>query len=519
MIPARGFRQSMSQLHTWAGLLPGWLLYVIFLFGTVAFFQLEISRWMRPELSGADVTSHALDRVAEHLAETASDAESWRILLPPARAGEAISAFWKARDESGASGQAIFDPVSGMPASIRDTTGGWFPYRFHFQLHYVPRWIGEYLTSLAGLVMLVVILSGVVIHKKIFADFFLLRFGKGQRSWLDTHNVTAVLALPFHLMITYTGLVTLLFTLMPWAITANYETADAFYKARAIPALENEPSGEKAALLPLGALIGSIEHRLGGGRLQFVTISNPGDRSAVIAAWPNRDTLGTFRATSYYSAVTGEQLRSLPKRNASAATQSVMVDLHTGLFAGQMLRWLYFLSGVGGTVMVASGLVLWTVKRRAKLPDPTHPHFGFRLVERLNIGVIVGAPVGIAVYFLANRLLPFDMAQRADWEINSLFIAWGGLFVWTLARPAKRAWVEAFIACAALYALVPLVNALTTERGLIPSLIARDWVFAGFDLVMLVTAAACAFTAWKVATHKPKAAPRRRMRELVEAAA
>jgi hypothetical protein len=195
-----------------------------------------------------------------------------------------------------------------------------------------------------------------------------------------------------------------------------------------------------------------------------------------------------------------------------------MIDLHTGRFSGSVLRWLYILSGIGGTIMVATGLVLWTVKRRAKLPDPERPHFGFRLVERLNIGVIIGAPAGIAVYFLANRLLPLDMANRADWEINSLFIAWGGLFFWTLARSAKRAWVEALSACAALYALVPAVNALTTARGLIPSLIAGDWVFAGFDLVMLAMAVACAFTARKVATHKPKAAPRRRTGELVEAA-
>ena len=34
-------RQTMSTLHTWTGLLPGWLLFVIFLFGTVAFFHAD----------------------------------------------------------------------------------------------------------------------------------------------------------------------------------------------------------------------------------------------------------------------------------------------------------------------------------------------------------------------------------------------------------------------------------------------------------------------------------------------
>lgn len=34
------FRQSMAALHTWTGLVPGWVLYLIFLFGTTALFQL-----------------------------------------------------------------------------------------------------------------------------------------------------------------------------------------------------------------------------------------------------------------------------------------------------------------------------------------------------------------------------------------------------------------------------------------------------------------------------------------------
>ena len=43
-------RQSMSWLHTWSSLILGWLLYAIFVTGTLSFFQNEISIWMKPEL-------------------------------------------------------------------------------------------------------------------------------------------------------------------------------------------------------------------------------------------------------------------------------------------------------------------------------------------------------------------------------------------------------------------------------------------------------------------------------------
>ncbi|MGC4252806.1 MAG: PepSY-associated TM helix domain-containing protein [Sphingobium sp.] len=518
-MPGRSFRQSMAWLHTWFGLVPGWVLFLIFLFGTTAFFQQEVSGWMRPELRAGGVADKALENAGAALSRKASDAGFWSVSLPSPRGGDAIRASWQPREGgSGKAGEATFDPATGGELALRDTRGGEFLYRFHFDLHYMPWWLARYIVCAAALAMLVAILSGIVTHKKIFADFFLLRFGKGQRSWLDAHNVTGVFALPFHLMMTYTGLVALLFHMMPWAIAVNFQTEEAFYEA-AFPQDAVEASGTPAHVARLPVLVAQGE-RLWSAPPAFVAISHPGDAAAVATLYPLRDALGSNPVPLRLNAATGAMLdRPSPGPGAGRTTEGVMIQLHAGWFAGPVLRWLYFLSGVGGTVMVASGLVLWTVKRRAKLPDPARPHFGFRLVERLNIGVIAGALAGIAVYFLTNRLLPLDMAHRADWEINSLFIAWGGLFVWTLARPAKRAWVEALTICAALYALVPVVNALTTSRGLVPSLIARDWVFVGFDGVMLATAAACAFAAWKVAAHKPKAAPRRKLRERTEAAA
>jgi len=508
----------MAWLHTWAGLVPGWVLFLVFLFGTTAFFQQEASRWMRPELGNSAVTVPALDAATAFLAARAPGGASWDISLPSARGGDPITVSWEPIAGSGGeAGRVRLDPTTGREIAARDTLGGWFLYRFHYDLHYMPWWLARYIVCVAALAMLVAILSGIVTHKKIFADFFLLRFGKGQRSWLDAHNVAGVLALPFHLMITYTGLVTLLFTLMPWAISANFPSEGAFYEAAYPPSPKIEASGRAAPLLPLPALLARAGFDARDGMPGYISISHPSDAASVVTIYPGRNRLGGDSRALYLSGVTGELLQAPRGAGPATATYDVMIDLHTGLFAGPVLRWLYFLSGVGGTAMIATGLVLWTVKRRAKLPDPTRPRFGFRLVERLNIGVIAGAPAGIAVYFLANRLLPVGLDHRADWEVNSLFIAWGALFVWTLARPAQRAWIEALAACAIFYALVPIVSALTTARGLIPSLIAHDWVFVGFDLTMLATGAAFAFAARKVASHKPKAVPGRKARELVEA--
>ena len=68
---ARGIRQTMSDLHTWAGLLVGWFLYAMFLTGTVSYFKDELSQCMRPELaqqSAAPDPATVAQRVARTLA-------------------------------------------------------------------------------------------------------------------------------------------------------------------------------------------------------------------------------------------------------------------------------------------------------------------------------------------------------------------------------------------------------------------------------------------------------------------
>ena len=66
-----GFRQSNAWLHTWVGLLLGWLLYAVFLTGTLSFFQDEISYWMKPELHAATPGPQSAQLALQQAARTA----------------------------------------------------------------------------------------------------------------------------------------------------------------------------------------------------------------------------------------------------------------------------------------------------------------------------------------------------------------------------------------------------------------------------------------------------------------
>ena len=520
MTQARGIRQTMSDLHTWTGLLLGWLLYAMFLTGTVSYFKDEISQWMRPELAAQhNVPDPAVvaQRISDEMLELAPGSPQWSVLLPSARDNVA-SAFWRNADGSRGAGrrgfeEATFDPATGQKVTARDTRGGDFFYRFHFQFHYMPVMIGRWLAGLCAMFMLVAIISGVITHKKIFTDFFTFRWGKGQRSWMDAHNALSVFGLPFHLMITYTGLVTLMAMYMPWGEQAAFKTpAERREMTTQLSAFiqPTKPTGEAAALAPVGDMVRQAQARWGHENISRVTVTNSGDAAARVTV--TRGESARVSMSPQYMLFDGPSGRVLEVRDQvgpAAEVRGVMFALHLGRFSDLQLRWLYFLVSLAGTAMVGTGLVMWTVKRRQRLPDPSRPYFGFRVVERLNIATIAGLSVAMTAYLWGNRLLPTGLQARSAAEIDLFFLVWAATLLYAVVRPAKRAWIELLWLATALLALLPVLNAFTTERPLWRSVAAGDWVFAGLDLMCWALAALHAMLALRAARHRPRAAKAR----------
>lgn len=498
---APGVRQSMAWIHGWLGLLAGWILFAMFLTGTASYFRPEITRWMQPEIDLRPVApATAASTAVAHLQNIAPDAEQWFIYLPDART-TSTRIFIRERPNPDPDAKPAprrpelrLNPATGEALSARDTRGGEHFYRFHFQLQIPHPW-GRWLAGLCAMAMLAAIISGVITHKRIFIDFFTLRWSKGQRSWLDAHNVSAVIALPFHAMITYTGLITLVAMYMPWPIQANYKDPATFETAVFGAEPDADASGHPAVLTPVGPLIARASAEWNGGSPATMVVRNPNDMAATVTLLQNsEDRLNARGGSIVFSGVDGRQLSAAPPPGPAAETSGVMLGLHVGSFAGPLLRWTFFLLGLAGTAMVGTGLVLWTVKR--KRPNAA-PFFGLRLTERLNVGAIACLPAGMAAFFLANRLLPAAMPGRADAEVSIMFWTWFGLAAIACLRPIRRAWTETLAIAATAFLALPFVNALTTERGLFVSVQSGDWLFVAFDMAMMATGALLGFAAWR----------------------
>lgn len=516
-----GFRQCMAWLHTWCGLVVGWVLFFVFVTGTAGYFNTEITRWMQPELPLAQrhevpETAALLDVALSRLEQAAPSAEFWTITLPheslATRGWRDLAVSFETLPqeghEHGVYHSETLDARTGGPLEVpepRATGGGGQLYQMHYALHYIPYDSAYLIVGVCTMLMLLAIVTGVITHKKIFKDFFTFRPGKGQRSWLDAHNVVSVMALPFFLMITYSGLMFFMTTYMPAGLAAVYGTSDEAIE-RYYDELYPEPHEHLAVKRPavsLADLVSKAEAEWGAGQVASVTMQRHRGEPPYVDLYRINPSQVLFYdpPALRFDADTGAPLPGEPADGAALIAGETMFALHEGRFAEPWLRWVYFAAGLMGCAMIGTGLVLWTVKRRKQhesLGGDGAAGFGLRLVEALNVATIAGLPVAVAAYFWANRLLPVNLADRAEWEVHILFFVWGWLLLYAAVRDTRRAWVQTLWLAAGAYGLLPLLNALTTDRHLGVTLPAGDWVLAGFDLAVLGLAAVFAFIAVKV---------------------
>lgn len=486
-----GTRQVMAWLHGWTGLLLGWVLFVMCLGGTLSVFKPEIGRWMRPETTATADRAAALTAATGWLAKNAPNSFGWYLTLPNERMNTVEATY----DPGRGFVYRALDPVTGAPVP-RETLGGEFFYRLHFELQLPFPW-GRLLASLAAMVLLLGLSTGIIAHRRIFKDFVTFRPAKGQRSWLDGHNALGVLALPFHVMISFTGLLTLATLNMPWAISANYgRDMAAMFQAFQPGHVERPAAGTPAPLAPLAPMLREAERRLGQpvGR---VTIAHPGDAASVVTMFRDDGRQIAYAAGAVsFDGTTGRVLAAFTENRPALQTYGVAYGLHLARFAPLATRWLYFLCGAMLTLAVASGMVLWVVKRRERAPLS----LGNRMVERLNAGVLAGVPIGCVALLLANRLVPIGMLERAQVEVAvALWSAAGALLLGALL-PAKHSWPV----------LLSLLAIGCLAAGL-PGGAFADSVQTGVSLTLLAAGAATGWLAWRQ-WRRPAPTPRRQAR-------
>ena len=527
------FRLSLTWLHTWFGLVLGFVLMVAFFFGSMSVFDREIDRWSLPETRIAAQPMPSFDRILAERFRDMTEPEpeqraeaAQRVTRPlPAKLEPANwNAYTTHRDPTLSMYVGFAVPNSTLPddeiysiltIDPRDgkklrkdelAIGSAFFYPMHYSLHLDWHELGYWIVGLSAMAMLAALVSGVVMHRKFFREFFTFRPGRHLlRSTLDLHNLTGVIALPFHFLWALSGLLIFVnvyfpvFDRMFQPLVEAHEHEEAQHTG-----LDVQPSGTPGTLASVDAMVAAAkahwDSRGMPGEVGFLSINHIGHSNAYVSIYRDSTDRVATAEGMHFEGSTGKLLFEDPPVGPVETVNAFLVGMHLQQFKHWTLRWLIFAGGLLSCACIATGFIFFVEKR--KQAHARQGRVASSWVDALAVFTVTGMVVATLSMLVTNRLLPEDLEGRDFWEQCAFWGAW----VLTLIHAAWRspavlkggvskAWAEQSWTIAVLAAGAVVANALTTGDHLGRTLAAGYWPVAGVDLMLLVCALGAALAA------------------------
>jgi uncharacterized iron-regulated membrane protein len=529
------FRQAMAWLHTWFGLVLGFVLMAAFFFGALSVFDREIDRWTVPTTRIAPQPMPSFEQVLRpafermHPTPEAIDAMRPRVDgAMPQRFDTVVnwSAYTTHRDpvlelyagyevpnakdpEEAIWAYGTIDPRNGKALSDDQLKiGSGFFYPMHYSLTLDWKNLGIWIVGFSALMMLAALVSGVIMHRKLLREFFTFRPGKARlRSVLDLHNLTGVVALPFHFFFAFTGLVIFASTYyFPVGQTQLHGLHELHEQVEAQETgLPHDRAGVPAGLASVDAMVAEAQRRWAAdgkaGDVGFLMLQHVGDANGYVSVYrAGTDRIALVGDGIHFKASTGELIRVDPPATPTGRVSEFLTGLHLQHFRHWLLRWFYMLGGLAGAVCIATGFVFFVEKRKRQ--HAQRGSQGARIVDALAVTTVTGMLLATLGILVANRLLPENLPARGDWERYAFWCTWALALLhaaWRSAPVAQGlanpAWREQCIAIATLALAAVVLNGITTGDYVWRTIATGYWPVAGIDLFLLCSAAVACLTA------------------------
>ena len=197
----------LRLFHRYFGLASTWVIFFIFFSGTLAYYRDDITLFMQPEYYKLNYkNSEYLDTSLKYLKKYHPNSDIWRI-TPPSEFAPYVTVSWhddvRVREHRRNRKVVKIDPDTAEVIMGRSTYGGGFLSALHYDLWFINRATAREIIGYITVVMLFVLLSGILIHKRILKDFF--KFRK-KSFWMDSHILASVSGFVIFLMLSVSGL-------------------------------------------------------------------------------------------------------------------------------------------------------------------------------------------------------------------------------------------------------------------------------------------------------------------------
>ncbi len=419
--------RSLHAMHSWIGVVLGLFVYTVCFTGVASLFVDELVVWDMREyqlLSNADpysdIRQFELSQIDRAMAEVAKTNElrgkNVYITLPSKTlpfTSFSVSGLDKTlRYSSGTGVNQIEQYHPKLSNTLR---------RIHTELM-LPLPIGRYLVGLAGIIMLVSILSGVIIHRRIFTEMFAFRPYKSLRLLItDSHKNMSVWGLVFHTTISFTGAIVGLGGLLILLSAGAAYKGDTEAAMNAVLGAHPTESKEYTSGVAMSQLIDSADalwkDDSNNRGHDFLPVSldvhfYEDNNSTVVVNYKTPGYLNNGNAYEFHG-ITGDfiERKSNIDRSAGLRFYSAITPLHYATFGGVGLKILYGLMGMCSALLVVSGIMIW---QERQIKRNLHKFFGFIVLSRL----VFSLPVGL----LMATLLVFPLSKLPIHEVTNALI-------------------------------------------------------------------------------------------------
>lgn len=423
-VPA-DFVRAVLKGHSGLGLAFAAAIYLVCLSGTVAVFAHEFQRWEmagqpRVEALTPDATQAALEGA---IAKVGGGVEHAYITMPSPELPFALVMV----EKDHAYRTFIADDAG---AIVTEGTTPWteFITRLHINLHLPQTW-GVFLVGLTGVALLSSLISGLLAHPRIFRDAFHLRLGGSRRlQEADLHNRLGVWAMPFHVLVSLSGALLGLTTIIVGVLgMALFQGDVGKVYALFIPqAPKDDP--RPAPILDLRPMFTQMATVAKGDHINLVMLEHPAEMGGAALFYTEKDNGRLSNSDSYAFTRDGKLYHTAKAADGNTGQKILnsLGKLHFGWFGGDFVKVIYAALGLALTYLAAGGVLIWLARRR----DKRNPAPGF---ERLWAATIWGQPAAMGLAALAAAVGGVGVTKGV------LIAIWGGATLFFLALAIRMA--------------------------------------------------------------------------------
>lgn len=495
--------KRLLDIHGWAAIILGLALYVVVFTGSIVVFAPEIGSWSVNGHKMDGALAGEIDSKITELSKTVDPAYLEDISIWQNSAGYIIAFFHShVKNEKGMIAEKgtrfVLDPESmavvsqeeGMHDDLPEVKSGYLEHFFadlHIKLH-APDPVGLYLTGILGLVLLVLAISGFILHRHLIMDIFLSpRLTTRLLNTRDRHNLAGTWSIIFSFILAFTGAFFSFATSLGLPVMAV--TAFGGDQEKAIITVFGIPDAEDATPTPFIGLEKIIKQakqkEVAGSLPRFVAVSHMGRADAKVTTFHNPDEHTVFFRSYMFNGATGAYLGEKPRVGKEPSLgndlMSLMSVLHFGWFAGLLSRMIWLSLGLATCYVTLTGLQLWVQRREA---DPIWQRLG-RLLGVVGYGTPIAMSTAAIGFLCAYARHP---ALVESWTINGFFIGVGLSFVIGMFMPNSRARESSFKRLLGITLLsLPFVRYLTGSSSWVHLISGDNATVVGLDISLILT--------------------------------